>query len=80
MSIRGTAHRPNEDHGDHFGGQNGPRIAFLTIFQKKNFLGEIPLNPEVGKFGDLGKPIVEHKPDHEINKTEIYSPLCVLWI
>ena len=25
----------------------------------KEFLGEIPINPEVGKFGDEGKPIVE---------------------
>ncbi len=34
----------------------------------KEFLGEIPINPEVGKFGDIGKPIVEAKPDHEISK------------
>ena len=34
----------------------------------KNFLGEIPINSEVGKFGDLGKPIVESSPDHEISK------------
>ena len=35
---------------------------------KKNFLGEIPINPEVGKSGDAGKPIVEAIPDHEISK------------
>ena len=35
---------------------------------KKNFLGEIPINPEVGKSGDNGKPIVEENPDHEISK------------
>jgi ATP-binding protein involved in chromosome partitioning len=35
---------------------------------KKEFLGEIPLNPEVGKCGDEGKPIVEANPDHEISK------------
>ena len=35
---------------------------------KKEFLGEIPINPEVGKQGDLGLPIVESKPDHEISK------------
>ena len=35
---------------------------------KKDFLGEIPINEEVGKSGDLGKPIVENKPDHEISK------------
>ena len=34
----------------------------------KDFLGEIPINPEVGKLGDLGKPIVESNPDHEISK------------
>ena len=34
----------------------------------KEFLGEIPLNPEVGKCGDEGKPIVETNPDHEISK------------
>ena len=34
----------------------------------KEFLGEIPINSEVGKFGDLGKPIVEANPDHEISK------------
>ena len=35
---------------------------------KKNFLGEIPINSEVGEFGDLGKPIVESAPEHEISK------------
>jgi len=35
---------------------------------KKEFLGEIPINPEVGKTGDEGKPIVESDPDHEISK------------
>ncbi|WP_075522679.1 Mrp/NBP35 family ATP-binding protein [Candidatus Pelagibacter communis] len=33
----------------------------------KEFLGEIPINPEVGKSGDRGKPIVEADPDHEIS-------------
>ena len=35
---------------------------------QKDFLGEIPINPEVGNFGDQGKPIVESNPDHEISK------------
>ena len=35
---------------------------------EKEFLGEIPINPEVGKTGDEGKPIVESDPDHEISK------------
>ena len=35
---------------------------------KKDFLGEIPINPEVGKSGDEGIPIVEKYPNHEISK------------
>ena len=38
---------------------------------KKEFLGEIPIDPEVGKSGDSGKPIVETNPDHEISKIYI---------
>jgi ATP-binding protein involved in chromosome partitioning len=34
----------------------------------KEFLGEIPINADVGKCGDEGKPIVEANPDHEISK------------
>jgi len=35
---------------------------------QKEFLGEIPIDPEVGKNGDEGKPIVEANPEHEISK------------
>ncbi len=35
---------------------------------QKAFLGEIPINPEVGSLGDMGSPIVESKPEHEISK------------
>ena len=35
---------------------------------EKEFLGEIPINPEVGKCGDEGKPIVKANPEHEISK------------
>ena len=38
---------------------------------EKEFLGEIPLNPEVGKLGDEGKPIVESDADHKISKIYI---------
>ena len=38
---------------------------------EKEFLGEIPINQEIGKCGDEGKPIVEANPDHEISKTYI---------
>jgi ATP-binding protein involved in chromosome partitioning len=34
----------------------------------KEFLGEIPIDPKVGKAGDNGKPIVEENPEHEISK------------
>ena len=37
----------------------------------KDFLGEIPIDPEVGKSGDQGKPIVESNPDNEISKIYI---------
>ena len=37
----------------------------------KEFLGEIPINPEIGKCGDEGKPIVEANPEHEISKVYI---------
>ena len=40
----------------------------------KNFLGEIPIEPLVGKTGDNGKPIVEEFPEHKISK--IYSELA----
>ena len=40
----------------------------------KEFLGEIPINPEVGKYGDEGKPIVEANPENEISK--IYLELA----
>ena len=41
---------------------------------KKDFLGEIPIIPEVGKCGDAGEPIVEAYPDNEISK--IYLTLA----
>ena len=37
----------------------------------KEFLGEIPINPGVGKSGDKGKPIVEEDPNNEISKIYI---------
>ena len=40
----------------------------------KEFLGEIPINPEVGKYGDMGIPIVEKDSDNEISK--IYLELA----
>ena len=41
---------------------------------KKEFLAEIPINPEVGKSGDQGKPIVESNPENKIS--QIYLELA----
>ena len=61
----------------HFIGDDGKKYAIFgeggvkkTADEfKKDFLGEIPIDPEVGKQGDMGSPIVESKPDHKISKT-----------
>ncbi len=37
----------------------------------KEFLGEIPIKPEIGKMSDNGKPIVEEDPNSEISKIYI---------
>ena len=34
----------------------------------KEFLGEIPIDPQIGKSADEGMPLVENNPDHEISK------------
>ena len=47
-------------------GEGGVKIT-AKEFQKE-FLGEIPINPEVGKTSDEGKPLVEANPNHEISK------------
>jgi len=64
------------DNMSHFVGDDGKKYFIFgeggvqrTAKEfNKDFLGEIPINPEVGKLGDLGKPIVESHPDHEISK------------
>tara|TARA_B100000579_G_scaffold22043_1_gene15522 strand:+ start:6 stop:797 length:792 start_codon:yes stop_codon:yes gene_type:complete len=64
------------DNMSHFMGDDGKKYSIFgeggvkrtaEEFSKELF-GEIPLNPEVGKQGDLGMPIVESNPDHEISK------------
>ncbi len=40
----------------------------------KDFLGEIPINSDIGLTGDNGKPLVEENPEHEISK--IYLTLA----
>ena len=64
------------DNMSHFIGDDGKKYA---IFGEggvkrtadefgKEFLGEIPINPDVGRLGDLGSPIVESQPEHKISK------------
>ena len=70
------------DNMSHFTGDDGKKYSIFgeggvkrtSEEFNKEFLGEIPINPEVGKLGDLGTPIVESKPDHEISK--IYLSLA----
>jgi len=64
------------DNMSHFIGNDGKKYPIFgeggvkrTAKEfNKEFLGEIPINPEIGKQGDLGTPIVESQPDHEISK------------
>ncbi len=63
------------DNMSHFVGDDGKKYAIFgeggvkktAEDFKKDFLGEIPINPEVGKQGDIGRPIVESNPEHEIS-------------
>ena len=50
-------------------GENGVKRTADEF--NKEFLGEIPINPDVGKFGDMGTPIVEKEPENEISKIYI---------
>ena len=64
------------DNMSYFTGDDGKKYAIFgeggvkkTAEEfDKEFLGEIPIDPEVGKQGDNGTPIVESKPDNEISK------------
>ena len=70
------------DNMSHFTGDDGKKYPIFgeggvkrtSEEFNKEFLGEIPINPEIGKLGDLGTPIVESRPDHEISK--IYLSLA----
>ena len=64
------------DNMSHFIGDDGKKYTIFgengvertaKEFEKK-FLGQIPINADVGKYGDMGAPIVEKDPDHEITK------------
>jgi len=70
------------DNMSHFLGDDGKKYSIFgeggvqrTAKEfSKDFLGKIPINSEVGKYGDLGMPIVEKNPNHEISK--IYLSLA----
>ena len=47
-------------------GESGVRKTAKEF--EKEFLGEIPIDPNIGKTSDNGKPIVEANSDHEISK------------
>ena len=64
------------DNMSHFIGDDGKKYAIFgengvertaQEFEQK-FLGQIPINSDVGKYGDMGIPIVEKDPEHEITK------------
>ena len=67
------------DNMSHFTGDDGKKYSIFgeggvkrTADEfNKEFLGEVPINPDIGKFGDKGKPIVEENPEHEISKIYI---------
>ncbi len=64
------------DNMSYFNGEDGKRynifgdggVKKTSEEFNKEFLGQIPIFPEVGQHGDKGKPIVEANLDHEISK------------
>ena len=64
------------DNMSHFVGDDGKKYPIFgeggvkrTAEEfSKEFLCEIPIDPEVGRSGDQGKPIVESNPDNDISK------------
>jgi len=62
------------DDGKHYAifGQGGVEKTAKEF--NKNFLGKIPINSDVGKAADNGKPLVEENPNHKISK--IYLELA----
>ena len=67
------------DNMSHFIGDDGKKYAIFgeggvkrTAEEfNKEFLGEIPIDPEVGKLGDQGEPIVEGNPENKISQIYI---------
>ena len=67
------------DNMSSFTGEDGKKYAIFgeggverTAKEfNKEFLGEIPIDPEVGKLGDQGEPIVEGNPENKISQIYI---------
>lgn len=64
------------DNMSYFEGDDGKKYNIFgeggveSIAKKfnKNFLGKIPINPDVGKAADNGKPLIEENLEHRISK------------
>jgi|TARA_B100001079_G_scaffold25693_1_gene19657 ATP-binding protein involved in chromosome partitioning len=64
------------DNMSHFEGDDGKKynifgeggVERVAKEFNKNFLGKIPINPDIGKTADNGKPLVEENPEHKISK------------
>jgi ATP-binding protein involved in chromosome partitioning len=70
------------DNMSHFDGDDGKKynifgedgVERIAKEYNKNFLGKIPIHPDVGKAADNGKPLVEETLEHKISK--IYLELA----
>ena len=64
------------DNMSHFDGGDGKKynifgeggVERIAKKYNKNFLGKIPIDPDVGKAADNGKPLVEENLEHKISK------------
>jgi ATP-binding protein involved in chromosome partitioning len=64
------------DNMSHFDGDDGKKynifgeggVERIAKEYDKNFLGKIPIDPDVGKAADNGKPLVEENLKHKISK------------
>jgi ATP-binding protein involved in chromosome partitioning len=70
------------DNMSHFDGDDGKKynifgeggVERIAKEYNKNFLGKIPIDLDVGKAADNGKPLVEENLEHKISK--VYSEIA----